>query len=118
MDVIGHEYAHHMDHVLYDHDGHGPTWKMCCHVVGATPIRCYNEERADYYRNKHLEADKISEKYDTYKVGAEIEHPHFGVGVIEEIFGENIYRSILVRFQNTNPRKLGLEWVDAYCKRI
>ena len=78
MDVIRHEYAHHMEHVLYGHGGHGPTGKMCCHVVGVTPIRCYNEERADYYRNKHIEEDKLSEKYDAYKIGEKLFIPGLG----------------------------------------
>lgn len=58
LDVIKHEYAHHMDHMIYGHGGHGSTWKLCCGIVGASPIRCYNESRADYYRQKHLEESK------------------------------------------------------------
>ena len=118
LDVIKHEYAHHMDHMIYGHGGHGSTWKLCCGIVGASPIRCYNESRADYYRQKHLEESKISERYDTYKVGDKIAHPQYGVGVIEEITGVGTCRCISVRFQSNDCKRLGLGWVDSNCHRI
>ena len=111
LDVIRHEYAHHMDHVLYGHGGHGATWKLCCGIVGASPIRYY-------YKRKHLEESKISEHYDTYNIGVKIDHPKYGVGVIEEIFGSGTCRCISVRFQSYDCKKLGLRWVDSNCRRI
>ncbi len=118
LDVIRHEYAHHMDYVLYGHGGHGATWKLCCGIVGASPIRCYNESRADFYRQKHLEESKKSEHYDTYNIGDKIDHPKYGVGVIEEISGAGTCRCISVRFQGSECKRLGLGWVDSNCRRI
>ena len=117
LDTIRHEYAHYMDHVLYGHGGHGSTWKMCCGVIGAMPIRCYNEKRAEYYRHKHLEEDKLSKHYDTYRIGDTIEHPKYGTGVIMDIFGESVNRSITVMFTGVGDKKLGLAWVDSNCKK-
>lgn len=117
LDTIRHEYAHYMDHVLYGHGGHGPTWKLCCGVVGAMPIHCYNEKRADYYRQKHLKEDKLSEHYDTYSIGDAIEHPKFGTGIITDIFGESINRSVTIEFTSSGVKRLGLAWVDANCKQ-
>lgn len=117
LDTIRHEYAHYMDHVLYGHGGHGSTWKLCCGVVGAMPIRCYNEKRADYYRQKHLAEDRLSEHYDTYHIGDAIEHPKFGAGVITDIFGESVSRSVTIEFTSAGVKKLGLAWVDSNCKK-
>lgn len=90
LDTIRHEYAHHMDYVLYGHEGHGATWKLSCGIVGVLPIRCYNESRADFYRQKHLEESKKVEHDDTYNIGGKIDHPKYGVGVIEEISGRHL----------------------------
>lgn len=117
LDVIRHEYAHHMDHMFYGHSGHGSTWKLCCGIVGTMPIRCYNEKRADYYRQKHLEEDRLSEHYDAYHIGDAIEHPKFGVGVITDIFGESVNRSVTIEFTSVGVKKLGLAWVDSNCKK-
>lgn len=117
LDTIRHEYAHYMDHILYGHGGHGSTWKLCCGVIGAMPIRRYNEKRAEYYRQKHLEEDKLSEHYDTYRIGDAIEHPMFGTGVIIDIFGESVTRSVIVEFTSAGVKKLGLAWVDTNCKK-
>ncbi len=117
IDTIRHEYAHYMDHMLYGHGGHGSTWKLCCEIVGATPIRCYTEKRADCYRQKHLEEDKLSERYDTYHIGDAIEHPKFGDGVIIDIFGESVNRIVTIEFTIAGVKKLGLAWVDSNCKK-
>lgn len=118
LNVIKHEYAHHMDHMLYGHIGHGATWKLCCNIVGAMPIRCYNESLAEFYRQKHIAEDKLSEKYDTYKIGDRIKHPKYDIGVIEEISGEGVCRYALIRFQNSDSKKLGLAWMDSNCERL
>ncbi|MBR4049526.1 MAG: hypothetical protein IKK09_03435 [Clostridia bacterium] len=117
LDVIRHEYAHHMDHVLYGHSGHGSTWKICCRIVGATPIRCYNESRAEYYRQKHIKEDKLSERYDQYKIGDYIEHPKHGIGRIEDIFGEGVHRCVSIRFKNNDCKRFGLAWIDNNCQK-
>ena len=117
LDTIRHEYAHYMDHVLYGNLGHGVTWKHCCTIVGALPIHCYNEKRAEYYQHKHAEEAKLAKHYDTYIVGSKIVHPHFGVGVIMEITGESISRCITVDFDGVGCKRLGLTWVDKNCRK-
>lgn len=42
LDTIAHEYAHYMDYVLNGPNlSHGESWKACCRIVGARPIRLY-----------------------------------------------------------------------------
>lgn len=118
LDVIRHEYAHHMDYMIYGCSGHGPTWKLCCGIAGASPIRCYNEGREEYYRQKHIKAELISEKYDKYKIGDRIIHPKYGTGKIEEIFGEGIHRCVSIRFYDSEPKRFGLAWIDSYCQKM
>lgn len=117
LDVIRHEYAHYMDHKLYGNLGHGASWKHCCVMIGALPIRCYNERRAQYHRQKHAEEAKLSEHYDSYVVGSSIDHPQYGIGVIEEIIGESISRCITVNFNSVGRKRLDLTWVDKNCRK-
>ena len=117
LDTIRHEYAHYMDHVLYNHCAHGSTWKHCCAIVGAMPIRCYNEKRADYYRQKHLKEESLSKRYDEYYIGDIILHPKYGKGVIKYVQGESISRIITVEFTSVGEKVLGLSWVDTNCNR-
>lgn len=117
LDVIRHEYAHHMDHVIYDGHGHGATWKYCCRSVGALLIQCYNDQRAKYHQHKHAEEAKLSEHLDGYRIGCCIDHPVYGVGTIKNIIGESVNRCITVDFSGVGIKKLGLAWVDKYCRR-
>ena len=117
LDTIRHEYAHYMDYVLYNHCAHGSTWKHCCTIVGAMPIRCYNEKRADYYRQKHLKEESLSKRYDEYYIGDIILHPKYGKGVIKDVQGESISRIITVEFTSVGEKVLGLSWVDTNCNR-
>ena len=106
-----------MDHLLYGNLGHGSSWKRCCGVIGALPIRCYNEKRAQYYQERHAEETKLSALYDTYMVGSSIVHPRYGIGVIEENVGESTNRYITVNFISVGRKKLGLAWVDKNCEK-
>lgn len=117
LDTIRHEYAHYMERVLYGRGGHGSTWKLCCGIVGAMPIRCYNKNRDEFYRQKHLKEENLSKHYDTYHIGDVIEHPKFGSGAIIDIFGESVNRSVTIEFTNAGVKKLGLAWVDSNCKK-
>lgn len=102
---------------MYGNLGHGATWKHCCAIVGALPIRCYNERRAEYYRHKHAEEARLAKHYDTYGIGDRIAHPQFGVGVIEEITGESINRCVVVNFDGNGYKRLSLTWVDRNCRK-
>ena len=51
-DIIRHEYAHYMDHMLTegnfcddDYEAHGIMWKACCDVVGALAFGQYTAEQ-------------------------------------------------------------------------
>ena len=117
LDTIRHEYAHYYDHMVYGNFGHGATWKQCCRIVGAFPIRCYSDRRAEYYQKKHAEEARISSRFDTYCVGDGIEHPKYGYGIIVGIDGESLSRCIVVDFSSVGSKKLSLQWVDSYCKK-
>lgn len=117
VDVIRHEYAHYMDHMLYGNLGHGATWKHCCVIVGALPIRCYDEARAKYHQQKHEEESNLNKHLDRYNVGDWINHPQFGHGIIENIQGDALGRFIVVRFDTVGTKKLSLVWVNSNCRR-
>ena len=114
-DVIRHEYAHYMDHKLYGGGGHGRSWKKCCIEVGALPIRCYDEKRAMYYRQKHQKEAELSLHYDTFHEGNVIEHPFYGKGTITSITGQDLSRRVVVEFDSVGEKLLGIAWVDKYC---
>ena len=102
--------------MVYGNVGHGATWKQCCRIVGTIPIRCYDDQRALFYRRKHAKEEKFSEYYDVYRVGSRIEHPVYGVGVIKEIIGESV-RRIIMDFHDVGLKTLGLAWVHEKCRR-
>lgn len=118
IDVIRHEYAHYMDHMIYGKLGHGATWKHCCGIVGAFPIRCYDEKLAKYHQRRHEEEARLSVHYDSYHIGSHIEHPTYGIGVIKEITGESVSRRVNIDFPDTGLRTLSLAWVDKNCRRF
>lgn len=119
LDVIRHEYAHYMSHMIYGEQGlgHNKYWRKCCNDVGANPTRCYNKERAEYYRKKHEDEDKVCAKFDNYRVGNRIIHPKFGEGIIQEVFGKELNRSVTVDFGNLGIKRLGLIWIDNNCEK-
>ena len=119
FDVIRHEYAHYMSHMIFGEKGlgHNKYWRKCCNDVGANPTRCYNSERSEYHKKKHEEEEKACVKIDNYKVGDTIIHPKFGNGIIREVFGEKINRSANVDFGDFGAKRLGLKWVDDNCKK-
>lgn len=117
LDIIRHEYAHYMDHMIYGNCGHGTTWKKCCTEIGALPIRCYSSERAKYYQDKHEAKRKEAEALDHFMVGSYIIHPRFGRGKIVEIVGVDVNRYALVDFIDMETKKLLLRWVKENCGR-
>lgn len=117
LDTIRHEYAHYMEYMIYGKGGHGRTWKLCCNIVGAIPQRCYDEHRAEYYQRKHKKEEEQICRFETYIKGKRIRHPSFGVGVIEEVAGENLNKNILVDFIAVGKKRLGLAWVDENCEK-
>lgn len=116
LDVIRHEYAHYMDFVLYGNVGHGLSWKKCCGVVGALPLRCYKDEIADQAKRKHEKEKELTERFDGYQIGKSIKHPTYGIGVIRDITGEALNRRMVVDFQTKGEKELGLAWVDKNCE--
>ena len=38
-ETLRHEIAHSLDYIKFKKIGHGPTWKMCCVITGASPER-------------------------------------------------------------------------------
>lgn len=115
LDVIRHEHAHYYTYCVYGYLSHGSLWKQSCLKVGTHPIRCYREENAEYYRKKHAEEKRLSDRYDLFDVGTTIEHPKFGIGTIENIEGTGVMRVATVSFANTEAKKFLLSWIDDNC---
>ena len=118
LDTIRHEYAHYMDYMLNGHSSHGATWKNCCRIVGAVPIRCFSKQRADTYLRMHEKERLLNEKYDVYDSGDKIKHPVFGIGTIMDVVGNGISRIACVSFDGANIKKLAISWIDQNCQRM
>ena len=117
LDVIRHEYAHYMDHKRYGNLGHGHTWKICCGIVGARSIRCYNSKHTQSVIRKNSSEETLSKKLDDYSLGDRILHPVYGLGVIEQIEGEALKRSAVVRFGENETKKMLLTWIEKNCQK-
>ena len=113
LDLYKHEYAHYMQYnylIPKEYEWqpgiHGSAWKYCCSLVGAVPTPYYkagealmehNYEKAlknpihdktvpmrdTYRREQKYQKDKNS--VVQYEVGQAVNHPKFGVGIIEKI---------------------------------
>lgn len=97
-----------MDYMLYGNLSHGATWKKCCIEVGALPIRCYSNERAKYYQDKHKAEQERSELLDRYSAGSFIMHPRFGRGRIVGIIGADVNCYAMVTFKDMETKRLSL----------
>ena len=124
INVIRHEYAHYMKHVLYgprrrSQRMHDEEWIICCNEIGAIPVTRYDRTRYEYYRQKHATEERVSEQLEAYQAGDLIIHPEFGKGVIREITGAGSKRNAVIDFRNHETTKLfGLRWIDENCRRI
>lgn len=118
LNVIRHEYAHYMNYALYDNgSGHDAAWKKCCARIGAVPQRLYSSRVASCLQTRQEKEARLSERCGSYREGDKIEHPRFGVGVIETITGESVHRFASVRFRDAGLKTLGLAWVHQNCRR-
>lgn len=111
LDVIRHEYAHYMDWQLYGGSGHGTTWKQCCVMIGAAPVRLYQQEREEYYRDIHRQ----QEEWGSLRAGDLVRHPKFDLGKIREVAGEGPNRYAVIDFGVNGIRKLNLKWIRENC---
>jgi hypothetical protein len=62
--------------------------------------------------------DKLSEKYEQYRVGDLIDHPKYGTGKIEDIFGEGIHRCVSTKFKDNACKQFSLAWIDNNCRKL
>ena len=116
LDVIRHEYAHYYDYILNGSSSHGANWKKCCRIVGASPSRLFNQERANSFLEKH-ETERLKNiELDKYCVDKIIKHPYFGLGTIKQIYGNGLARMAIVDFQNGVNKKLSLIWINENTK--
>lgn len=115
IDTIRHEYAHMMVAQLYHEHGHGRRWKECCLIVGATPVRCFNDRindvSLDIEKGKALLVDRIKE----YHVNQKIIHPYFDEGIIREVFEDGEYSIATIDFPKEGIKQITLKWVDENC---
>lgn len=113
VDTIRHEYAHYMDYVQFGHCSHGPTWKRCCHTVGATPCKYYDETELKEAYSKRLNANRQMDLQ--FGTGTQITHPSFGVGKIVEVVGNDLQRIVRVKFAD-GICALSAKWLLENCK--
>ena len=113
VDTIRHEYAHYMDYVKFGCCSHGATWKRCCHIVGATPCRYYNETALKEEYSKRLNANHQMDLQ--FGTGTQITHPSFGVGKIVEVVGNDLQRIVKIKFSD-DIRTLSVKWLLENCR--
>lgn len=118
LDTIRHEYAHYMDYMLHGHSSHGPKWKKCCIKVGAFPTRCFNQERANSFIEKHHKENLSNQILDKYQPGLIVIHPSYGSGITTKIYGQSLSRIAIVKFAGDIEKKLSLLWISEKCQNI
>ena len=116
--VIRHEYAHYMDYMINGFSSHGPQWKKCCIKIGAFPIRCFNQGRANSFMEKHKKENIKNQALDEYQPELIIMHPRYGKGTITEINGKGLSRIAIVTFAEEINKKLSLIWISENCQII
>lgn len=112
IDLFAHEYAHYMQYHydipkehLWKPGKHGSAWMYCCSLVGAAPTEFYkfgegllkhDYEKALYnpmadpnyvLKDRRRILKKQEDEKNSrirFKIGEEIHHPKFGMGVIED----------------------------------
>ena len=122
LDVIRHEYAHYMKHVLYPgkvEPHHGPLWHLCCLQVGAAPNRYYNTKYAQHLHQR--EAEKAQDNADvfdfmeTLDMGQAIDHPTFGEGAIASVVHTKDNARVNIIFEDGTQRMFSAKWVMENC---
>lgn len=113
IDLYKHEYAHYMQYNMnipkqytWQAGIHGSAWKYCCSLIGAAPTPYYRAGESllnhdygkilknpihdktvsmrDNYRREQ-EYQNSKNRVVQYEIGAQVEHPKFGTGIIENI---------------------------------
>lgn len=108
LDTIRHEYAHYMDYVQFGCCSHGPTWKRCCHIVGAIPCKYYDEAALKEAYSKNLNLNRQMDLQ--FGKGTQITHPNFGDGRIVEVVGNDLQRIVKIKFFD-GIRALSVKWL-------
>lgn len=116
LDVIRHEYAHYMEHMLYNQVSHSATWKKCCGEVDAYPHRLYSPAIEKHYTNLHRKEAEKARQYDAYTVGGTVRHPVFGAGRITAVLPSRHDRILEIAFP-CGVKRLSVNWVMANCRR-
>lgn len=116
LDVIRHEYAHYMDHMIHGRVGHGAGWKKCCLIVGAKPERYYNVSWANYKREEQKEIEELEERCQAFKEKMVIEHPRYGNGEIQAMENEGMRRILIIEFPSIGLKRIAAGWVVYHCK--
>ena len=112
IEVIKHEYAHYMDHVIFRGSGHGKSWKKCCSDIGVPAIRLYTDERSSYYRDKHQEEKELEKKLGGYMRGQRITHPVYGQGTIKVIRKSGSSVVAEIEFKAYGIKTVDLAWYE------
>ena len=96
--------------ILMRYFGHNSTWKICCNIVGASPLRHYLPWHNEYLNNKNKEDERLNEALNTYNLQDVIVHPKYGKGTITDINDDALNRRAVVKFldgeKTLNQRKI------------
>ena len=122
IDVIRHEYAHHMVdaryHGIQERD-HGRTWKKCCIEVSADPARLYNVDRARAMRQEEKKQEEqtavVRSLLTDLHLGDRVIHPTYGAGVITGMTPNSVNPIICLTFSDGVMRRFPAGWVIENC---
>lgn len=115
QNTIRHEYAHYMNYSLYGNRGHGRTWKQCCLIVGALPVRLHDIKMDELYQKRNNEKKEIVAKLSKYEIGRSIIHPKYGKGEIIGFSGDGVNKRVEIIFDESFSKVFSLKWINDNC---
>ncbi len=121
LDTIRHEYAHYMNVVEGNDDGHGPAWKDCCRRIGALAVRLYEPAANEVHLKKEKKTEKLRETLSaSIHEGQRLIHPIWGYGVILRVDSSAASPRLEILFSDgkEHPRLYSAQWVIEHCKLL
>ena len=121
LDTIAHEYAHYMDYVLNGPNlSHGESWKACCRIVGARPMRLYqpavNSLHLAKERAESEEMRRMDEMAARFAINGEVIHAVYGRGKIRDIVTDGKNSRIMIAFPSAGVKTFSLGWMAEHCR--
>lgn len=116
LDIIRHEYAHFLNHCRFNGKGHDKTWKQCCILVSARPVRLYDLDNCRYWREKHKQEESLSRELGALRTGTLVLHSVWGLGEVKAASGEGTNRVLQIDFEDVGQKRLSAKWVNEHCE--